>query len=104
MSKGKLLTTGCACQIEDVQVGSVKDLQNLIGNIIQLARFKDGDHEMIVAMDEEGLLKHLEYNQGFDFMYEEFKELYGHGLVGDVVVMKFEDFQSIETVNQSQAA
>lgn len=61
--------------VEDVDISTLKKQQDLVGGYIEYVYKGD----KIFIINEEGLLEHLLYN-------EEASAMYGHPLVGDVVV------------------
>jgi len=61
---------------EDVDISTLKKQQKLVGGYIEYVNLHNGQ---MLIVNEEGLLMHLEYNY-------EASELYGHPIVGDVVL------------------
>ena len=61
---------------EDVDISTLKKQQDLVGGYIEYAYLHDG---RVLIVNEEGFLMHLEYNS-------EASEIYGHPIVGDVVL------------------
>ena len=61
---------------EDVDISTLRKQQELVGGYIEYVNLHNG--EMLIV-NEEGLLMHLEYNS-------EASDLYGHPIVGDVVL------------------